>query len=364
LDQLVEEFLSCKSLRIGAAPGAGDSRFVLKGTSPFYAPDRTFDTEHIKLELTLDISKESIEGVCETTLRAITGKAQEMTFDAADFRINKVRWNGRPAKFDYKNNKLRVQATGPVKEGAKVVVSVAYKVVKPKLGVYFVKPSRAYPDKPTQVWTQGEDEYSRYWFPCHDAPHERTTTEVIVTVPKGFTAVSNGELVRTVQRNKGTTFHWAQKIPHATYLVTLTVGRFSVIEDKWKKTPVLYYCEKGREEETNRAFSKTPKMLEFFSSHIRTPYPYAKYAQIAVADFIYGGMENTSATTQTDSALLDERAAIDYTSDELVAHELAHQWFGDYLTCKDWSHAWLNESFATYFDALFKRHDKGQNEYL
>ena len=128
--------------------------------------------------------------------------------------------------------------------------------------------------------------------------------------------------------------------------------------------PVDYYCEKGREQDTRRAFGKTPKMLEFFSNFIGVRYPFPKYAQVAAADFIYGGMENTSATTQTDAALLDERATLDYSSDELVAHELAHQWFGDYLTCKDWSHAWLNESFATYFDPLFKRHDKGEDEFL
>jgi aminopeptidase N len=147
-------------------------------------------------------------------------------------------------------------------------------------------------------------------------------------------------------------------------LVTLTVGRFSVIKDKWRNIPVTYYCERGREADTLRAFSKTPKMLEFFSKSIGVKYPYPKYAQIAAHDFIFGGMENTSATTQTEYALLDERAALDYTSDELVAHELAHQWFGDYLTCKDWGHAWLNESFATYFDPLFKRFDKGEDEFL
>jgi aminopeptidase N len=101
-------------------------------------------------------------------------------------------------------------------------------------------------------------------------------------------------------------------------LVTLTVGRFSVIRDSWRGKPVLYYCEKGREADAKRAFSKTPLMLEFFSKKIGTAYPYAKYAQIAAADFIYGGMENTSATTQTDGALLDKRVSLDYSSDEII----------------------------------------------
>lgn len=337
-----------------------DSRFTLKGTGATYAPDRTFDTEHIRLELEVDIQKERIRGRCFTRLRSLTDGAKEMTFDAVNFRIRKVKWNGELTSFSYKNEKIAIHRRTATKEGDIVNVEIDYEVTKPKLGIYFIKPNTFYPKRPTQVWTQGEDEYARYWFPCHDAPHERTTTEIVATVPRGYTAVSNGKLVRA----SGQTFHYLQDIPHATYLVTLTVGKFTLLRDKWRKVPILYYCEKGREADTRRAFGKTPKMMEFFSSFTGTAYPYAKYAQIAAADFIYGGMENTSATTQTDSALLDQRSALDYSSDELVAHELAHQWFGDYLTCKDWSHAWLNESFATYFDPLFKREDKGEDEFL
>jgi aminopeptidase N len=254
----------------------------------------------------------------------------------------------------------------PARQGEAVTVIVDYTVSKPKMGMYFIKPDKNYPKRPTQVWTQGEDEYARYWFPCHDSPNERTASEVIATVPADFTAVSNGRLVKTSRnpRRRTATYHWRPDIPHATDLVTLAIGRFSHLRDSWRGMPVDYYCEKGREADTRRAFGKTPKMLEFFSDFIGVRYPFPKYAQVAAADFIYGGMENTSATTQTDAALLDERVTLDYTSDELVAHELAHQWFGDYLTCKDWSHAWLNESFATYFDPLFKRNDKGEDEFL
>ncbi len=357
----MENQLACR----GAFTGM-DARFTLKGSAAAYAPDRTFDTEHIRLELHLDIGKESLTGTCTTHLKAIADGAREMRFDAVNMNINRVRWNGRKASSTYKDGVLVVAAPSPVKAGGTVEVEISYRVQKPKLGLYFIKPNSHYRKRATQVWTQGEDEYARYWFPCHDAPHDRTTTEVIVTVPSGFTAVSNGKLLKSTEnkRSKTATFHWRHDVPHATYLVTLAVGRFSHIRDNWRNVPVDYYCEKGREEDTKRAFGKTPKMLEFFSKFTGVNYPFAKYAQVAATDFIYGGMENTSATTQTDTALLDERVSLDYDSNELVAHELAHQWFGDYLTCKDWSHAWLNESFATYFDPLFKRHDKGQDEFL
>ncbi|MCG3205640.1 MAG: hypothetical protein KCHDKBKB_02362 [Elusimicrobia bacterium] len=346
--------------------GNFDSRFALKGSTASYAPDRTFDTEHIRLELTLDFNRESLKGICTTRLRALIDNPPEMKFDAVNFHLGAVLWNKKKAVTHYKDGVLTITPPKSIRAGEMAQVEIHYQVIQPKLGLNFVKPNKNYPKRPTQAWTQGEDEYARYWFPCHDAPHERTTTEVIATVPQGFKAISNGKLLRTTHqtRKKTSTFHWRQDIPHATYLVTLAVGRFSELKESWRGKPVQYFCEKGREADAKRAFGKTPQMLEFFSKFIGVPYPFAKYAQVAAADFIYGGMENTSATTQTDAALLDERVSLDYTSDELVAHELAHQWFGDYLTCKDWSHAWLNESFATYFDPLFKRHDKGQDEFL
>jgi len=187
---------------------------------------------------------------------------------------------------------------------------------------------------------------------------------MIVTVPAKYTAISNGALISAKRRGAGRTFHWKHQVPHPPYLVSLAVGEFTEIKDRWNRVPVLYFCQPGREEDAKRAFGKTPQMIDFFSKKLGVPYPYAKYSQVAAIDFIYGGMENTSCTTQTALTLHDARAHIDFSSDPLVAHELAHQWFGDLVTCKDWSHAWLNESFATYFEALFREHDLGQDEFV
>ena len=109
--------------------------------------------------------------------------------------------------------------------------------------------------------------------------------------------------------------------------------------------------------------ANTPRMIDAFEATIGVPYPYARYSQIAVAEFIFGGMENTAATTQTDRTLHDARAHLDFSSDPLVSHELAHQWFGDLVTCRDWSQAWLNEGFATYFEAVWRGSDLGWDEY-
>jgi aminopeptidase N len=338
--------------------------FVLPGTEPQYAPDQSFDTEHILLDLTLDIAKKTLSGTCALSLVSVNDDASVLELDAVSFKLESVKSAGKAVRHKYDGKKIRVELDKPLRVGERLDLTVAYGVTKPKLGLYFVGPDRSYKDKPVQVWTQGEDEYARYWFPCQDAPQDRVTTELIVRVPEGFTAVSNGRLERHEKDGKTELFHWKQEIPHATYLVTLAVGKFAEIKDKWRDVPVLYYCQPGREDDARRAFGKTPAMMEFFSEKIGVPYAYPKYAQVAAVDFIYGGMENTSATTQTALTLHDERAHLDFSSDPLVAHELAHQWFGDLLTCRTWAHAWLNESFATYFEALFQEHDKGRDEFI
>jgi len=189
---------------------------------------------------------------------------------------------------------------------------------------------------------------------------------VIATVPERMTVLSNGRLVKKTRNRsrKTVTWHWKQAIPHVSYLVTLVAGEYEAIRYRWRKVPMTVYAPPGQAADAKRACGKTPRMMAFFSRVTGEPYPYEKYDQVFVQDFIFGGMENTTATTLTDTALLDRRCFLDNSMDSLVAHELAHQWFGDLLTCRDWSHAWLNEGFATYFDALFKEHDLGRDEYL
>ena len=362
----MNELFECRSHSAATA----DARFSYPGSTPHYAPDRTFDTKHIRLIAALDFARKTLRGQCIVSLTAIAERASEMVFDAVDFKDLSVFSRGKALQFDYTGRQIKIHWSAPVPRGASVEVTIRYRVTEPKLGLHFIGPDHYYPHKPVQAWTQGEDEYNRYWFPCHDAPQERATTEMIVTVPEKFTAISNGALLKVTPRlpagrqGRTRTFHWKHDVPQPPYLVSLAVGQFSEIKDRWKKVPVLYYCPPGREEDARRAFAKTPKMMEFFSKKLGVPYAYAKYSQVAAIDFIYGGMENTSCTTQTALTLHDERAHLDFSSDPLVAHELAHQWFGDLVTCKDWSHAWLNESFATYFEALFKEHDMGYDEFM
>jgi aminopeptidase N len=348
----------------GVALARGRRAFQPEHVEPKWARDRAANIKHIKLEVALDFETRRISGTATHRLAAIAEPLEQLEFDATELEIRSVRANGEGAAFETAERKLRITLPHALKAGEEVELAIDY-AGQPRRGLYFVGPDEAYPDKPVEAWTQGEDEDSRYWFPCYDYPNNRTTSEVIATVPEKFTAVSNGALIATTANAaaKTRTFHWRHDVPHSTYLITLACGEFAMIEERAGDTPVTYYVHPGREEDARRAFGNTPRMIQFFERIIGVPYPYAKYAQVAVSDFIFGGMENTSATTQTADTLHDARAHLDFKSDPLVAHELAHQWWGDLLTCRDWAHAWLNEGFATYFEALWCEENLGADEF-
>jgi aminopeptidase N len=337
-------------------------KWTRKEEEPKYPPDRTCDVEHLRLDLSVDLPASTVEAICTQTLRAAYGPIDTITLDACDLDIRSVRdGSGRDLPHTYLNRKLSVRFPEPVAETAQLVI--AYRVQDPSDGLFFFGPEEHEPDARPQLWSQGEDEGARHWIPCHDAPNERFTVELVVTAPEEFSVIGNGALLGVDSHGGQRTWHYREGVAIPSYLVSLVVGVFNKIEDRWHDTPVEYWIEPGREEEGRRSFGRTPDMIEFFSRQIDCPYPYEKYAQVAVRHFHFGGMENASATTQTDGTLHDERAAIDFTSDELVAHELAHMWFGDLITCKSWTHAWLNEGFATYFEALWKEWDKGREEF-
>ncbi len=342
-----------------------DPRFAGAAPKAQYVPDRNFRTIHIKLQLDIDAEKKAVGGECTTTLKSVNGK-ETLLLDAVDFKAVSVRdGKGKELKYKYDGKILEIN-TNKANPDDIVTVSIKYKLAEPRLGIYFTLPDKDYPKSPVQVWSHSETEEARYWFPVQDLPDNKATSETIITVPAAFTVVSNGALLKTAAKAGRKTFHWRMSKPHSPYLINFCAGEFDEVKDSWKGIPVTYYCEKGRGEDIRRAFGKTPEMIDFFSKKTGVKYPYEKYAQIAVADFIFGGMEHTTSTTQTDIYLHDERSheEVKNMADGLCAHELAHQWFGDFVTCRDWSHAWLNESFATYFDALFQQHDKGEEYFL
>ncbi|NET12475.1 MAG: M1 family metallopeptidase [Okeania sp. SIO1H6] len=337
--------------------------FELPGAKPHYNPDSPGKVEHIFLDLELDIPNHSFHGNCIISLNPVRSGIDKLTLDAVDLEIKSIKVNNTEQTFDYDGEELQIYLQPTTEAGKRIKVAIAYAANNPQRGIYFITPDKHYPNKPTQVWTQGEDEDSRYWFPCFDYPGQLSTSEIRVKVPHKFIAISNGELINTEESEDNKTYHWMQKQVHPTYLMTLAVGKFVEIKDEWNGIPVTYYVEKKRQDDALRTMGKTPQMIEFFSQEFGYKYPYPKYAQVCVNEFIFGGMENTSTTLLTDRCLLDERAALDNrNSESLVAHELAHQWFGDLIVIKHWSHAWIKEGMATYSEVLWTEHEYGQDD--
>ncbi|MEH2071285.1 MAG: M1 family metallopeptidase [Nostoc sp.] len=341
----------------------GHKPFELPGARPHYSPDRPGQVEHIFLDLSLDIPEQSCQGICSIRLLPIRNGIDRLTLDAVNLNIESVQVDEVSQNFDYDGEQLSIQLSQGTEIDKRLLIAIAYSVTKPQRGIYFVQPDKHYPNKPTQVWTQGEDEDSRFWFPCFDYPGQLSTSEIRVRVPNPLVAISNGELINTTEDGDRKIYHWSQQQVHPTYLMTLAVGDFAEIRDHWNGKPVIYYVEKGREEDAKRSMGKTPRMIEFLSQMYGYQYPFPKYAQVCVDDFIFGGMENTSTTVLTDKCLLDERAALDNRNTEgLVVHELAHQWFGDLVVIKHWSHAWIKEGMASYSEVMWTEYEYSLQE--
>ncbi|MBW4554503.1 MAG: M1 family metallopeptidase [Trichormus sp. ATA11-4-KO1] len=341
----------------------GHKSFELPGSRPHYNPDRPGQVEHIFLDLSLDIPHQSYHGSCSIRLLPVRSGIDRLTLDAVNLNIQSVQVDEVEQNFDYNGEHLAIKLTQPTQIGKRLLIAIAYAVEKPQRGIYFVQPDQHYPNKPTQVWTQGEDEDSRFWFPCFDYPGQLSTSEIRVRVPKHLVAISNGELIDTRKDGDHKIYHWSQQQVHPTYLMTLAVGDFAEIRDEWQGKPVTYYVEKSRKDDAKRSMGKTPRMMEFLSEKYGYQYAFPKYAQVCVDDFIFGGMENTSTTLLTDRCLLDERATLDNrTTESLVVHELAHQWFGDLLVIKHWSHAWIKEGMASYSEVMWTEHEYGDQD--
>jgi aminopeptidase N len=330
-------------------------------------PERTFDALHLRGDLTIDVAAEQVRGTVIHTIAALEDGLDEVRFHAVDMDVTAVHVNDRANTFKIEDEWIVIPLDEPLPAGQKTLVAIQYKAT-PVRGMYFVKPGPSRPNGPTIIWTQGEPEDTRHWLPCWDYPNDFTTTEMIVHVPRELYVIGNGRLLSdtTVSEAGERTFHWRMDQPHATYLTSLVIGDYQVFELEDFRVPMVAYAPRFQAnlESVRRTYGRTLAMMNLFERKIGIPYPWPKYSQVSVPEFRFGGMENISATTLYEYALQPPAAAEERPMDGLVAHELAHQWWGNLVTCQDWSHLWLNEGFATYFDALFTEDNLGRDAFL
>ncbi len=329
------------------------------------ARNKSYDVLHYKIEISFNEAKKMVIGKTTTTLVPYSTNFNSIEFDAEDISFSSVTMGKKSLKFDSLATSVKISLDRSYSYRDTLTVTMIYTAV-PLKGTYFIQPDSGYPNKPWQIWTQGEDMDNHHWFPCWDFPNDKATSEVIATVKSNYTFLSNGKLVSEKENKKeGTkTFHWVQSKPHVSYLIMFAAGEYAVLKEKADGIPLEYYVYKNHIDDAKACYAHTIPIMKFFNEKIGFKYPWDKYAQVIVADFVAGGMENTSATTLMDRiTVFNARARVDESATSLIAHEMAHQWWGDVLTCKDWRHLWLNESFATYFDPLYFEHAFGKDEF-
>ncbi len=347
----------CRWCSTQFAPAAVDSPAYRK-----YAPDRRADILHLALDVTPDFKARTIAGTATLTFKPIATPLEELRLDAVELRVASVTSSEKLLGHQVTDREIVLTFAPPIPIGKEARVTVKYSA-EPRKGLYFRTPEMGYPE--THLWTQGEPSEARHWFPSFDHPVEKFTSEVTCRVPVGMVALSNGRQVSAQPGAGGlTAFHWLQEKPHVNYLITLVAGQLKKIEDKHRDIPLEFWTTPSDLAAAPNSFRQTKHMMQFFEREIGVNYPWAKYGQVAVHDYHWGGMENTSLTTLNYRTLFTAETENLFSSDSLVAHELAHQWFGDMVTCKDWSHIWLNEGFATYYDWLWQGDFGGTNETL
>ena len=324
-----------------------------------YSRSHDYDLVHERIEVwNFDWDRFAFEGRVTLHLRALRPGLDTVRLDAGDLlEVTGVRAARGAAKLEFlhSSDTLSVRLSRPLAMGDSTAFVIDYHGhVANGTGLTFIDADTAPPARPRQLWSQGEDDNNHDWFPTYDFPNDKMTWEVIATVPKGFTAVSNGRLVVDRANRDGTrTVQWSQERPTATYLVSLIVAPLVRISDRWKTVPVDYYVYRQDSARARPLFRVTPDMIDVYSRLTGVDYPWAKYAQTTVADF-FGGMENVSATTLVDW-LPDSPAYADrpWYQHILIPHELAHQWFGDYVTTANWANMWLNEGFAEFMPGRY-----------
>jgi len=325
---------------------------------------RDYDQQHIRLDLRFNFHEHAVFGDATLTVLPLKPNFSELNLHSQITTIKSVHCQGKKLKFSQANGVLKIHLHRAFQPNEPIVVTIQY-ATNPTTGLHFFYPSKEAPERPYQIWSQGQGENNRHWIPCFDLPGDKIKMDMLVTVPQNLEVISNGHLFEITEdtRQAEKTFHWKMDDPQMPYLIALAIGEFFTVSDTVRGVPLHYVIPvRHRDADIDLIFGRTPEMINFYSDYIG-PYPYEKYAQIPVHDFKHGGMENATATILNSRIFHTQSAVPNYSPEMLIAHELAHQWFGDLLSVKTWPHFWLHEAFATYFTDLWFEFQYGKDEF-
>lgn len=341
--------------------------------------EKVHDLVHTKLEARFDYAKSQMLGKVWITLKPHFYTTDSLKLDAKGMDLRTVQLvssTNVPLKYAYDGWVIKIKLDKPYTRNDKYTIYIDYTAKPNELkvkgsaaindakGLYFINPTGADKNKPTQIWTQGETEATSAWCPTIDKPNQKTTSEILMVVPDKYVTLSNGKLVsQTKNADRTRTDHWKMELPHAPYLFFMGVGDYAIVKDSYNGMEVNYYVEKEYASVAKKIFGNTPEMIAFFEKVTGVKYPWVKYSQMTARDYVSGAMENTTATLHQEGAQQDARELVDENSWEgTIAHELFHQWFGDYVTAESWSNLTVNESFADYSEYLWLEHKYGADD--
>jgi aminopeptidase N len=359
-----------------------DTLFLERQERPPYneSRKRVHDLLHTKLDVKFDYEKKHLLGRATLTLKPYFYSTNKLELDAKGMNLHKIVMvdrakNEKELKYVYDGSVISIDLGKTFHKADTFNISIEY-TAKPDereaggsdaitsdKGLYFINADGKDLTKPIQIWTQGETEANSVWFPTIDSPNERMSQELFITVDKKYATLSNGMFMFSLENGDGTrTDYWKQDLAHAPYLTMMAIGEYAIVKDKWKNLDVHYYVEKDYEPYAKAIFGNTPEMLEFFSNVLGVKYPWDKYHQVIVRDYVSGAMENTGAVIFGEFMNKNTRELLDDDNESIIAHELFHHWFGDLVTCESWANLPLNESFATYGEYLWIEHKYGRDE--
>lgn len=325
--------------------------------------ERFVDFQHLLLEVSFVPEQGLVKGLVNHRFSPLRKQVDSFFVDAPGIVISELQLDGHNAAWKQKKDELWIYPAKSLLHGAAHNLSIRYEA-RPRKGIYFIGWNDATGRSRKQIWTQGQGIDNRYWIPMFDYMNDKITSEIKVSMPKPFKVLSNGALLSKTDQDTSQLWHYKMKHPHAPYLIMLGIGDYGIETRKSSSgvdMDLWYYPDQANRVEPTYRFSK--EMFDFFEQEIGVPYPWEKYSQIPVQDFLYGAMENTTATVFGDFFYTDARGYLDRKYVGVNAHELAHQWFGDMVTALSPVHHWLQESFATHYNMLYEREAFG-NEYF
>ena len=330
---------------------------------------RNIDIQNYIIRTNFGRGKKIVFGDTIVSFKPLKDNLKSFELDAVNLDFESVTLENSGVDLTYKTADNKISVTLDKLYSSTDIIAVKFKYsAQPKKGIYFVDEQKEDGKivRASQIWTQGEPEEARHWFPAYDFPDDKATSEQFITVERNETAIANGELIETIiNPNQTKTFHYRMPVPHSTYLTSFVIGTYTKVSDSYRNIPLGYYVYTDKTSIVPKAYGRTKDMMRVFEELTKVDFPFNKYDQTIVANFTFGGMENVTATTMADTEIFLAdfefgRGAVE----DLVAHELAHSWFGNLLTCKNWAELWLNEGFATYMEAAYREKAYGRKSYI